>query len=216
MKKIIKQKTYFYIMAGVVLILLQSCQHKPVKKEAPQKIFKSAKVKSKVQIKNLKSNRVDYVTVDALVDSNQSMRQEIRGAFGVLAAVLVFRNTEFEFWIPLKNKAGRGQANSESVRKALGIPLDPQIFYVVLADADFRDRNWLCKNDEFGFKLECENSSLNAKLKWVERESMKRKILISSPQAEINWIIDQIEEVKGFKPSDFQIKWTEDTKVEQF
>lgn len=198
------------------VLILQSCQHKPVVKQAPQALYNKSKVKSKIQIKNLKNGKIDYVTADALLEGSQRLRMEIRAAFGVLAAVIVFRQNEFEFWIPMKHKAGRGRVSAQSVQRALGVPLDPQIFYVVLGDEDFRDHNWKCSKDDYGFKSECFNANLQASVKWQSREGMKKKIWMTNPSTEITWLVDSIEEIKEFKESDFIIKWGQDTVVEHF
>lgn len=213
MRKYSFLSTFFLLIS---IFAMQSCQHKPVVKQAPQALYNKSKVKSKIQIKNLKNGKVDYVTADALVEDSRKLRMEIRAAFGVLAAVIVFRQNEFEFWIPMKNKAGRGTLSAQAVQKALGVSLDPQIFYVVMGDADFRDRNWKCNKDPYGFKSECFNAILQANIKWQSREGMKKKILITSPSSEMTWIVDSVEEFKEFKDSDFIIKWGQDTVVEQF
>lgn len=207
-------KALFFAISAILFV--SSCQHSKVKNDGPQRVFSKSKVKSQIQVKNLKNGKIDFITSDALVDDVVRMRMEARASFGVLAAVLVFRSNQFEFWIPMRNKAGRGELTAASVRRSLGVELDPQIFYVVLADQDFRDKSWTCKTDELGFKTECANARLQAKVQWQERDGMKRKLLITTPQNELVWLVTHVEEVKDFKDADFKIKWGESTQVEQF
>lgn len=125
--------------------------------------------KTKVNHKGKTISGYSHITY---VNQNK-IRIDVFGPLGLIhAASVVYENQKFEALLPLEKRYVFGEANEQTMESILKIPLDPAIFYNLIHQTGFENRDWSCTLDETHKVRDCENRRAGLNVTW--NKSMSR------------------------------------------
>jgi len=189
----------------VALFFLSACQHKAVK-EVPLVLKKMPiKAKAKVQLRDLRKGDVHYLDVDILSQQDQRLRMDLRATLGILVASISILDNEVSYLIPQRKTYYSGLASDRSFKPLGSLQLHPKAFYSLIFDKPIRFGDWRCLVDPKGLPVKCESTTLKSKVEWLERNSSGLKVLVSSLNFEMTWILKSVEEMDSAQDKDFKL-----------
>lgn len=101
--------------------------------------------------------------------NKDKIRIDVFGPLGLIhAASLVYENQNFEALMPLDKRYVYGEATEQTMDMILKVPLDPAIFYNLIFQTGFENRDWSCTLDETNKVRECENLRARLSVKWLK------------------------------------------------
>ncbi|MCO5112619.1 MAG: hypothetical protein M9899_00430 [Bdellovibrionaceae bacterium] len=99
--------------------------------------------------------------------NQEKIRIDVFGPLGLIhAASVVYENQNFEALLPLEKRFVFGEASEQTMEMVLKVPLDPAIFYNLIYQTGFENKDWSCTLDESNRVRECENRRAGLNVSW--------------------------------------------------
>lgn len=126
--------------------------------------------KTKVTQKNKTISGYSHITMV----NKDKVRIDVFGPLGLIhAASVVYQDQKFEALLPLEKRYVFGDVNEQTMAAVLKVPLDPVIFYNLIFQEGFEDKDWSCTLGENNKVKECENRRARLVVKWDKEMSRK-------------------------------------------
>lgn len=179
---------WFSILILVLPLINISCAMK-MKKDGAGSVGNNEAVgtpfswETKANIRDLRKNKTNQVTIDLVAVKNQRLRMEASATLGYQVGSLVMSPGEFIAVIYPQKKIFKGLLNDRSLAKTFNIPIPPSALYSIAYDEPIR--GWKCQFDANKVVSVCEGGV--SKVEWLNRKEGAKLIKISSPTVEITW-----------------------------
>ncbi len=138
---------------------------------------------TKANIRDLRKNKTNQVTIDLVAVKNQRLRMEASATLGYQVGSLVMSPTEFIAVIYPQKKILKGPLNERSLAKAFNMPIPPSALYSLAYDEPIR--GWKCQFDANKVVSLCDGGA--SKVEWLNRKEGAKLVKISSATVEITW-----------------------------
>lgn len=201
-------KNFIYFILG--LFFLFGCQTTPKKTiESKDKIDTSKLQKfiweTKAQIRDLKRNKNNNVSIDFLAIKNYKLRLEIQAALGIQVGSLGMTQEQFVAILYTQKKVIQGKMNEQTLEKSFNLPIPPEALYAIAFDDTVKGPYWKCYFDLNKIVSLCENAMTLSKIEWKNRNQGAKLVKISSPEMEVDWFFKQPKPLE-IKPETFNIE----------
>lgn len=202
--------TKYFIYFALGLFFLFGCQTTPKKTiESKDKIDTSKLQKfiweTKAQIRDLKRNKNNNVSIDFLAIKNYKLRLEIQAALGIQVGTLGMTQEQFVAILYTQKKVIQGKMNEQTLEKSFNLPIPPEALYAIAFDDTVKGPNWKCYFDSNKMISLCENAMTLSKIEWKNRNQGAKLVKISSPEMEVDWFFKQPKSLE-IKPETFNIE----------
>jgi hypothetical protein len=184
------------------VFLLSSCATKIVQ----QGTFQKGQWETKAQIKNLRENKNQTVSIDIYAVKNQRARFEISALLGYQVASLVMSPDEISYAIYPKKTFYFGRNSDRAFQQILNLPLHPMNLSNIAFDEPIQGPGWRCTVSANGLIASCENPQRQISVQWTERAEGRKKVLIQAPQFEMTWAFPAAQTEVEFKTGLFTLK----------
>lgn len=197
-----KLKIALIVVLGGIFII--GCQSKPVKTvELSDKVDISKLPKymweTKAQIRDLKRNKNNNVSIDFLAVKNQRLRLEIQATMGIQVGTLGMNQENFIAILYTQKKAIQGKMEEKTLMKSFNLPIPPESLYAIAFDEAINHPQWKCYYDNSKLVSLCENANSQSKIEWKNRNAGTKLAKITSPNMEVDWYFKapQVLEIKS-------------------
>lgn len=205
----------FFTSSQIVLLLsgliLSGCSSKPVHEGVLQK----AQWETKALIRNLKEQKTQSVSIDVLAIRNERARLEVTALLGFQVASLVMSPKEISYVIYPEKKFYYGKNSESAVARMIGLPLHPMNLTYIAFDEPVRGPGWKCYADAARIIAKCENLQRAITVEWKDRSEGQKKVVITAPQFEMQWLFKAPQTDVQFKSETFTLKQPEGFKAIQ-
>ncbi|MDG0814738.1 hypothetical protein [Bdellovibrio svalbardensis] len=208
---------FFVSPAFVSLVLFcatwvfSGCATKPVHEGG----FQKAQWETKALIRNLKEQKTQSVNIDIMAIKNDRARLEITALLGFQVASLVMSPKEISYAIYPEKKFYYGRNSESAVARMIGLPLHPMNLTYIAFDEPVRGMGWKCYSDAIGLIARCENAQRAIRVEWKDRNEGQKKVVITAPQFEMQWLFKAPQTEVEFKSETFTLKQPEGFKAIQ-
>ena len=203
-------------MQGLLLlaaaVLLNACA---TTKTVPEGTYQKAQWETKALVKNLKENKSQSINIDILAIKNQRVRFDVTAILGYQVASLVMSPKEISYAIYPEKKFYYGKSSERAMERIIGLPLHPMNLSYIAFDEPVRGIGWACEMDMTGFLAKCENKAKGITVLWKDRIEGSKKVVITAPQFEMQWLFKPVQTEVQFKPETFTLKQPEGFKAIQ-
>lgn len=203
-------------MQGLLLlaaaVVLNACATTQV---VPEGTYQKAQWETKALVKNLKDNKSQSINIDILAIKNQRVRFDVTAILGYQVASLVMSPKEISYIIYPEKKFYYGKSSERAMERVIGLPLHPMNLANIAFDEPVRGTGWVCEMDMTGFLSKCENKTRAMAVLWKERIEGGKKVVITAPQFEMQWLFKPVQTEVQFKPETFTLKQPEGFKAIQ-
>lgn len=138
---------------------------------------------TKANIRDLRKNKTNQVTIDLVAVKNQRLRMEASATLGYQVGSLVMSQGEFIAVIYPQKKILKGPLNERSLAKTFNMPIPPSALYSLAYDEPIR--GWKCQFDTNKVVSACDGGV--SKVEWLNRKEGAKLVKISSATVEITW-----------------------------
>ena len=190
---------FFAMVLGVFSF---GCATKPVHEGA----YRQAQWETKAMIRNLKEQKTQTVDIDIMAIKNDRARFEITAILGFQVASLVMSPQEISYAIYPEQKFFYGRSSESAVARMIGLPLHPMNLSYIAFDQPVRGPGWKCYAGPSGLISKCENQQRAIHVEWKDRSEGKKKVVITAPQFEMQWLFNAPQTEVQFKPETFTLK----------
>ncbi|WP_246845789.1 hypothetical protein [Bdellovibrio sp. ZAP7] len=198
-----------FLLSGAVL--LNACATKPVV-EGP---LQQAEWETKALIRDMKENKSNSVSIDMMAVKNQRVRLDITAVMGFQVASLVMSPKEIAYAIYPRKEFYYGKNSEKSVERIIGLSLHPMNLANIAFDEPVRGPGWTCEQDSSRILSKCENKQRSIRVEWKDRTEGKKKVVITAPQFEMQWLFKAPQTEVQFKPETFTLKQPDGFKAIQ-
>jgi hypothetical protein len=203
------------LMQGLFLllaaVLLNACASKPIA-EGP---FQKAEWETKALIRDLKENKSQSVSIDMFAVKNQRVRLDVTALMGFQVASLVMSPKEIAYAIYPRKEFYYGKNSERSIERIIGLSLHPMNLANIAFDEPIRGAGWMCEQDNSHVLSKCENKQRSIRVEWKDRTEGQKKVVITAPQFEMQWLFKAPQTEVQFKPETFTLKQPEGFKAIQ-
>lgn len=198
--------TFFKIFFSISLTIwvFVGCQTKPLKTvELTDKVDISKLPKyvweTKAQIRDLKRNKNNNVSIDFLAVKNQRLRLEIQATLGIPVGTLGMNQDNFIAILYTQKKVIQGKMEEKTLMKSFNLPIPPESLYAIAFDDVIKHSQWKCYYDSNKVVSLCENANLQSKIEWKNRSAGTKLVKITNPNMEVDWYFKapQVLDVKA-------------------
>lgn len=205
------------LMQGLLLLAaalyVSACATTPkTVSEGPQQ---KAQWETKALVKNLKENKSQSINIDILAIKNQRVRFDVTAILGYQVASLVMSPKEISYIIYPEKKFYYGKSSERAMERVIGLPLHPMNLANIAFDEPVRGTGWVCEMDMAGFLSKCESKARGITVLWKDRIEGGKKVVITAPQFEMQWLFKPVQTEVQFKPETFTLKQPEGFKAIQ-
>ncbi|MFM6928250.1 MAG: hypothetical protein ACKOX6_07285 [Bdellovibrio sp.] len=204
------------LMQGLLLLsavlFVSACATTKTVSEGPQQ---KAQWETKALIKNLNENKSQSVNIDILAIKHQRVRFDVTAMLGYQVASLVMSPKEISYIIYPEKKFYHGKSSERAMEKVIGLPLHPMNLANIAFDEPVRGTGWGCEMDMAGLLSKCENKIRAITVLWKDRSEGGKKVVITAPQFEMQWLFKPVQTEVQFKPETFTLKQPEGFKAIQ-
>lgn len=211
MKKTSKQILYVGVLSLLTSFLSISCASKKIRESG----FQKAQWETKAVIKNKKTGGINSVKIDIMAIKDDRARFEISALFGLPMASLVMSQKEISFAYYPKKEFYYGKNSDKALKQLIDIPLHPMNLTYVAFDEAIRGPGWVCQADGQGLISNCTQKDRQIHVQWLNRNGGQKKILITSPEIEMNWFFEAPQTSVQFKANTFTLSQPEGFKAIQ-
>lgn len=206
-------KRFNSLFAGFFLLtfFLSGCVSKTVQEGG----LRGMQWESKALVKNLKENKTQSVTIDIYTVKDIRARFEVTALLGFQVASVVMSPQEISYTLYPQKTFYYGKNSERTFAKLLGLPLHPMNLTNIAHDEPVRGLGWACELDIAGFISRCENAAKKIKIQWSDRKEGQKKVVITSPQFEMQWHFSAPKTEVQFKPELFTLRQPEGFKAIQ-
>lgn len=211
--------TFFKIIISILISVLVfvGCQTKPTKTvELTDKVDISKLPKyvweTKAQIRDLKRNKNNNVSIDFLAVKNQKLRLEIQATLGIPVGTLGMNQDNFIAILYTQKKVIQGKTEEKTLMKSFNLPIPPESLYAIAFDDLIKHPQWKCYFDTNKVVSLCENASLESKIEWKNRSAGTKLVKITNPNMEVDWFFKAPQALE-IKPETFNIEVPNGYKV---
>ncbi len=208
MKRLWRQQKWMLVL---LLLLTGGCASKVISKGA----FQKAQWETKALVKDLREGKNQSLTIDIYAIKNERARFEISALLGFQVASMVMSPREISYIIYPQKKFYYGRNSERAVESMIGLPLHPMNLASIAFDEPVRGRGWSCAVDAHGVMAHCENVGRSIKVEWQDRKEGAKKVLITAPQFEMQWLFSAPQTDVQFKAELFTLKQPEGFKAIQ-
>ncbi|QLY27246.1 DUF4292 domain-containing protein [Bdellovibrio sp. KM01] len=198
-----------FLLGGAVLV--SACATKPVI-EAP---LQQAEWETKALIRDMKENKSNSVSIDMMAVKNQRVRLDITALMGFQVASLVMSPKEIAYAIYPRKEFYYGKNSEKSIERIIGLSLHPMNLANIAFDEPVRGPGWACEHDSSQILSKCENKQRSIRVEWKDRTEGKKKVVITAPQFEMQWLFKAPQTEVQFKPETFTLKQPDGFKAIQ-
>lgn len=195
-----------------VLLFLAACATTQVSRNNE---IASAQWETKAVVKNLREGRINSLDIDILGMRNERIRFEINALFGVQIASLVMSPTEISFIYYPQKKFYYGKNSENALAQLMEFPLHPMNLSYIAFDQPMKGAGWACKYDKAKLISECEQSARKVSVKWLDRNGLSKRVLITAPGFEMHWNFKEPQTSVQFKASIFTLSQPDGFKAIQ-
>ncbi len=192
-------------------LVFSGCATKPVQEGT----FQKAQWETKALIRNLKDQKTQSVNIDIMAIKNERARLEITALLGFQVASLVMSPKEISYAIYPEKKFYYGRNSESAVARMIGLPLHPMNLTYIAFDEPVRGMGWKCYSDAVGLIARCENLQRAIHIEWKDRNEGQKKVVITAPQFEMQWLFKAPQTEVQFKNEIFTLKQPEGFKAIQ-
>lgn len=168
--------------------------------------FQKAQWETKALIRNLKEQKTHSVDIDVFAIKNDRTRFEVTALMGYQVASLVMSAKEISYIIYPEKKFYFGKNSTSAVEKILGLPLHPMNLSYIAFDEPIRGAGWKCYADTAGLISKCVNNERAMAVEWRDRHQGEKKVVITAPQFEMQWLFKAPQTEVQFKSETFTLK----------
>lgn len=170
------------------LSLLCSCvTPKPV--EEPKAIVPKASELSlwtaKAQVKDLKTDKSQQVSLDLITMLPNSVRVDVSGPLGISLATLTIQKDQIQYALYRQKSFYEGIANEKAMRSIFRMDLDARHLVNICYDQPILEKGWKCQNGAQGLVESCENIDRGLSVFWKERDGFKKRVVLSNHEHEV-------------------------------
>ncbi|WP_413291929.1 hypothetical protein ACLSU7_10920 [Bdellovibrio sp. HCB185ZH] len=198
-----------FLLGGALLV--NACATKPVV-EGP---LQQAEWETKALIRDMKENKSNSVSIDMMAVKNQRVRLDITALMGFQVASLVMSPKEIAYAIYPRKEFYYGKNSEKSVERIIGLSLHPMNLANIAFDEPVRGPGWTCEQDSSHILSKCENKQRSIRVEWKDRTEGKKKVVITAPQFEMQWLFKAPQTEVQFKPETFTLKQPDGFKAIQ-
>ena len=148
---------------------------------------------ARAQIKDLKTNKSDVLSMEVLSEKDKNMRLELTGTLGVRVASLLIKDEKISYAIHTQKRYFSGNVSDKSLLPLFKIALDPRWLYSVFFDEPVQGSNWKCTNDGQDLIERCEQAKTGFVVFWSDRKGENKRVLIKGADFEINVLVNAFE-----------------------
>jgi len=163
-------------------------------------------------VRDLKENKTQSLSIDVLAIKNERMRMEVTALMGFRVASLVMSPRDISFAIYPQKRFYYGKNSEKALSRLIDLPLHPMNLENIAFDEPVRGPGWRCDLDQSGWVAMCENPSRQLTVKWLDRAEGAKKVVITGPQFEMQWLFNAPQTEVQFKPETFTLKQPEGFK----
>jgi len=140
---------------------------------------------AKAQIKELKTDKVQQISIDFVGQAPGYIRADITGPLGISLATLVTDQNQIQYILYRQKSFYEGQASEKALRSVLKMDLDARHLYSICFDQPILEKNWNCKVGKDGMVDLCKNEEKSLLIQWTERNEYKKRVILSNADYEI-------------------------------
>jgi hypothetical protein len=144
---------------------------------------------AKVQVRDLKTNKSNILSMEVISEKNQAMRMELTGTLGARVASLLMKDQGISYAVHTQKKYYSGSVTEKSLLPLLKVELDPRWLYSVFFDQALQGSGWKCSNDNKNLVEKCEQAKTNYSILWSERQGENKRVVIQGADFEINVLV---------------------------
>ncbi len=200
---------YFFMF--VLTLFLSGCVTKTVKEGA----FQKAQWETKALIKNQKENKTQSLSIDIFAIKNERARFEITALLGFQVASVVMSPTEISYTVYPQKTFFYGRNTERAFANVIGMPLHPMNLANIAFDEPVRGPGWKCGLDPAGLIYQCENIAKQTRVEWLDRKEGQKKVVITAPQFEMQWLFEAPKTEVQFKSELFTLRQPQGFKAIQ-
>ena len=156
-------------------------------------------------IRDLQKNKTQSVSIDILALKNDRARFEITALLGFKVASLVMSQKEISYALYPQKVFYFGRNSETAFAKVLDLPLHPMNLTNIAFDEPVRGPGWKCQLDMAGMISTCQNAARNIVVEWTDRVDGRKKVLIKSPEFEMQWAFMAPQTEVQFKNETFTL-----------
>lgn len=178
--------------------------------------FKNGEWNGKVLIKNKRESRSSIVNIKVKAIDGEKLRIDITSTMGSHLASFLLVGEQLEYLNIIEKTAYKGRATRESLREIFLIPIEPQVFYNILFDKNFENKNWSCAVDVSSrLMTSCKELKTGLSISWVSRDGSKRTVGFEHPSASIQMSLYDFESKVSEPQKVFQLKTPPSFKIKK-
>lgn len=166
-------------------------------------------------IRDQKENKTQSLDIDILAIKNERTRLEVTALLGFRVASLVMSPRDISFAVYPQKRFYYGKNSEHALSRLLDLPLHPMNLANIAFDEPVRGPGWRCDLDQSGWVSLCENPARQLTVKWLDRQEGAKKVVITGPQFEMQWLFNAPQTEVQFKPETFTLKQPEGFKAIQ-
>lgn len=166
----------------------------------------SASWETKAQIKDLKRNKEQTVSIDMYSVKNKNLRMEVSATLGYQVASVVMDPEQISYVVYPQKRFYNGRNSDNAFSKVLGISIHPMNLSNIAFESPIRGKGWTCSQNESGLLKSCENKDSKTQVQYVSREEGRKKVRILSPNFEMIWVLEAPDTSFQPKPEIFTLK----------
>ena len=195
----------------VLTLFLSGCVTKMVKEGS----FQKAQWETKALIKNQKENKTQSLNIDIFAIKNDRARFEITALLGFQVASLVMSPSEISYAVYPQKAFYYGRNSERAFLNVVGMPLHPMNLTNIAFDEPVRGPGWKCGLSPEGLIYQCENSAKQTRVEWLDRKEGQKKVVITAPQFEMQWLFSAPKTEVQFKSDLFTLRQPQGFKAIQ-
>lgn len=184
-----------------IFIFLIACQSKQVleKPAAAERVFQYS---TKAYIKNVREKKDHNVSVDIILAGQQHLRMEVTAILGYPVATVVITPQEIRTAIYSQKKFYIAKNEENGLRSMLNFPIEPKNLIQLILDLPLK--GWSCDMGKEGMLARCSQKG-ELLVAWSDRREDQKKVVIRSPQFEMDWLFLDKKELPGYPTGTFQL-----------
>lgn len=193
----------YIFLLGCSYLFFAGCASKQLKSiEASD----AASWETKAQIRDLKRNKEQTVSIDLYAVKNKNLRMEVSATLGYQVASVVMNPEQISYVVYPQKRFYEGKNSDNAFAKVLGISIHPMNLSNIAFEVPVRGKGWSCSQNESGLLKSCENKDNKTQVQYLSREEGRKKVRISSPNFEMIWVLEAPDTSFQPKPEIFTLK----------
>lgn len=140
---------------------------------------------AKAQIKELKTEKVQQVSLDFVALEPTQIRVDVSGPLGISLATLVVQNNQIQYALYRQKSFYEGVANEKALRSVFRMDLDARHLLNICFDKPIREKGWKCQADAKGLIESCTQEERGLSIKWTERDGYKKRVILANAEYEV-------------------------------